>query len=158
MTTLKRQVHATFKVYNVNYWCVYCVDSEHPDVLSVVQSAEQTVKEESGFGKIQPVEKVRCVGNEAIIFYNCTHTLTGLYKLYHCYSDGGGPRFYTIFKIVIREGCVCVLQTSTVIVWLTDSDYPFPLNFIFLNRRRVGWGKLQSPNMNDWLRLFIQNF
>lgn len=116
MTTLKRQVHATCKVYNVNYWCVYCVDSEHPDVLSVVQSAEQTVKEESGFGKIQPVEKVRCVGNEAIIFYNCTHTLTGLYKLYHCYSDGGGPRFYTIFKIVIREGCVCVLQTSTVIV------------------------------------------
>ncbi|XP_056012759.1 RNA-binding region-containing protein 3-like [Ostrea edulis] len=32
-------------------------EKEHPDVLSVVQSAEQTVKEESGFGKIQPVEK-----------------------------------------------------------------------------------------------------
>lgn len=35
--------------------------SEHPDLLSMVESAEETAAEEtgeSGFGKIEPVEKV----------------------------------------------------------------------------------------------------
>lgn len=35
--------------------------SEHPDLLSLVESAEETAAEEtgeSGFGKIEPVEKV----------------------------------------------------------------------------------------------------
>lgn len=38
--------------------------SEHPDLLSMVESAEETAAEEtgeSGFGKIEPVEKVTLV-------------------------------------------------------------------------------------------------
>lgn len=41
--------------------------SEHPDLLSMVESAEETAAEEtgeSGFGKIEPVEKVTLVQHD----------------------------------------------------------------------------------------------